>query len=174
MTASLSGLAVLAGVRAFLAEQIAPEVPGELAGELRAAIKLLDTVGVELNQRHRVLRDELADLLDYAQRIAGLLALDAESQAGRTLARRAEDARLDLAALDLLWRDARALSAGLLVELCRYRDAPTTPDAMRQPAGALAAEFCTCLGGHARARLAWQAVFPVPVLTSSLEEPIDD
>jgi hypothetical protein len=170
----LDGLAALRDVRVFLAEQIVPVVPAELAGELRAALKLLDTAGVELNVRNRALRDEIADLLDYAERIARLRQSEPCRLACRTLARRAEDPGLDLAALDLLWHEARALSASLLVELRHYQDDPATPKDARAHAGALAAEFCARLGGHARARLSWQAVFPVPAAPHYSEERVDD
>ena len=167
MTASLDGLATLAGVRAFLADRIAPLVPSELAGELRAAMKLLDTVGIELNERHPALRAELDDLLSYSDRIARLLEDTHRVEACRELSGRAEALSLDLGELERIRRDARALSSTLLVELRRHRDDPTAPAPSREQAGELAAEFCACLGEHAHTRSAWQAVFPTPTRTHS-------
>jgi hypothetical protein len=170
VTASLEGLATLAGVRAFLAERIAPVVPSELAGELRAAMKLLDTVQIELNERHPALRAELSDLLSYSDRIATLLEDGPRGEACRTLTGRAGASSLNLHGLEEIWRDARKMSSTLLVELRRYRDDPATPAPAREEAGELSAEFCACLGEHARARLSWQAVFPVPDRTHYAEE----
>lgn len=160
---TLDGLATLDAVRAFLAERIAPSVPGELAGELRAALKLLETTGVELNERHVRLRAELADLLRHSDRMIRRFGLEPHGPVLLALFRRAEEPELDLLdlhSLDALWRDARALASALLVELRRYRDLPDTPADARAEATELAADFCACLGEHARARLHWQAVFP--------------
>lgn len=170
MTASLDGLATLAGVRAFLAEQIAPVIPGELAGELRAAMKLLDTVGVELDERHPALRAELADLLGYSARVARLIEDGPRTEACLDLAGRAETPSLRLGGLAEIWREARRVSSSLLVELRRHRDDPAVPVPRREEAGELAAEFCACLGEHARARSSWQAVFPEPARTHFAEE----
>lgn len=161
MTGSVDGLATLEAVRSFLAERVAPSVPGELAGELRAALKLLETTGAELNERHVRLRAELADLLRHADRIVRRFGLEPHGPVLLALFRRAEEPELDLHSLDALWRDARALGSALLVELRRYRDLPDTPADARAEATELAADFCACLGEHARARLHWQAVFPV-------------
>lgn len=174
MTTSLDGLATLDGVRAFLADQVAPLVPAELMGELRAAMKLLDTVQTELNERHAVLGKELDDLFAYCFRIAQLLERDPLIQECRTLTRRAGASRSDLRSQGVVWRDARALSSTLLVELLQYRDDPGTPDDARAAAVELAAEFCACLGDHARARVTWQAVFPMPAAVGIPEEPTHD
>jgi hypothetical protein len=160
MTAGLDGLETLARVRAFLCEQIVPSVPGELASEVRAAVKLLDTAAIELNQRHALLLAELADSIDYCQRAAQLVGRPDSTQtwlaACRTLAERAGEPGLDLRGLDGVLRDVRALGSTLLVELGKHQRASGA-----ETAGELAAEFCACLGDHARRRLAWQAVFPV-------------
>lgn len=160
MTGAVDGLATLDAVRAFLAERVAPSVPGELAGDLRAVVKLLETSGLELNERQVRLRAELTDLLGYADRIIRLFGLEPHGPVLLALFRRAEQPELDLRGLDALWRDARALCAALLVELRQFRDLPDTPADARDAATQLAAEFCACLGEHARARLPWQSVFP--------------
>ncbi|GAA5161696.1 hypothetical protein GCM10023321_46340 [Pseudonocardia eucalypti] len=161
MTGSVDGLATLERVRVFLAERVAPSVPGELAGEFRAAVKLLETTGAELNERHVRLSAELADLLRHADRIIRRFGLEPHGPVLLALFRRAEELDLlDLHGLDALWRDARALGSALLVELRGYRDLPDTPADARAEATELAADFCACLGEHARARLHWQAVFP--------------
>ena len=60
---SSDGLASLAMVRAFLSEQVLPLVPSSLSGELRAALKILDTVTLELDGLFPRLQTECAQLL---------------------------------------------------------------------------------------------------------------
>ncbi|AEH10054.1 MULTISPECIES: hypothetical protein [Protofrankia] len=158
---TLDGLSTLSGVRAFLTAKILPAVPGELAGELRATVKLLETVETELNDRHLLLIAETWDLIAYCERIGRLLELaDTTNGCTELAARVVASASLNLTEVGELWRDARALSSARLVAVQRYASDPSTSEPGRVAARYLLRRFYSCLGGHARRRQAWQAVFP--------------
>lgn len=138
-----TALGTLAQIRCFLSEDVLPVMPAELAGEVRAAVKLLRTVETEVDRAYPLLRKEIMELL----------ALNTEALAAAPelaeLRSRAELGDASLSELDGLHRDLRALSSRVLATL------------QEAGGGPLLDRFYATLGRHAEARLHWQAVFPV-------------
>jgi hypothetical protein len=158
---TIDGLSTVASVRAFLVAEVLPAVPRELAGELRAAVKLLATAETELDVRHASLSAETRDMIAHCAEAARLLGLQNAGAACERLAA----ARTDGATLTEVgrrWGEARELSSSILPALQRRESDPTATDTDRGAARELLRRFYACLTGHARARLGWQSVFPVP------------
>ena len=157
------GLAALAMVRAFLAEQILPEVPDSLTGELRAALKILDTVAAELDVLYPLLLTECRALLDLCGEICARLPSSATPAntdlAMRCAALNEQYARGFTATTPLieLHRAIKALAKDLINSLQKTADEPG-------PAQALARLY-SLLGQHATARIPWQTVFASPAAT---------
>ncbi|MEU2006493.1 hypothetical protein ACH47B_35485 [Rhodococcus sp. NPDC019627] len=156
-----TGLDTLAQIRLFLTAEVAPVVPAELVGEVRAVVKLLHTVETELSCRHELLRAEVDELLTLSA--AALAQVPEENLAGELAElRRGADAGSDrLTKLEQLHHDVTALSAQLLTSLQGKLDKPA--------AAAVLDELYAALGRHAEARVNWQAVFPVTAATPSTE-----
>ncbi|HZZ51788.1 MAG TPA: hypothetical protein VFE65_33245 [Pseudonocardia sp.] len=160
---TIDGLSTLSSVRAFLMTEVLPAVPDELAGELRAAAKLLAGVETELDTRYSSLATETRDLIAHAADAARLLGLDEAASACERLAVSDSGvASARLTELESRWSRARQLSSTLLRELQGRESDPAVSEADRRAARALLREFYTSLTSHARTRLDWQAVFPVP------------
>lgn len=160
---SIDALAALGVVRTFLTTDIVPLVPEASAGELRAAVKLLETAAIELADRHGSVRAETVDLIGFCARAGMLLGLDSVSSQATAQARRAQ-AEPSGPALELLWADARSLATSVLP---RLQDQAAASDEARS----LLKHLYRCLGGHARSRLVWQSVFPAAGGNPGAEEP---
>lgn len=158
-TDAAAGLVTLERVSAFLAAEVVPAVPAELAGEVRAAIKLLRTVAIELDTRQDLLRAEIDELLALGAAAVGPTGPLAGECA--ELLRSARQGAGSLSELDRLHARVQALTSRVVLAL---------QDDSHQPSGAAAlAGLYDALGRHARARLSWQAVFPVPTTETPKE-----
>ncbi|MBF6556339.1 MAG: hypothetical protein IVW52_09230 [Acidimicrobiales bacterium] len=160
MSPAPGGLATLATVRQFLTDLV-PEVSGERAGEVRAAVKLLETAEIELNVRHNSLTTETDDLIGYCREIGPLVGRRETAATCEQLAQRLRAGATSMTALDELWRDTRSLTTSLLTALQRIESDPATSQAEQRAAADLLERVYGCLGAHARSRLSWQSVFPV-------------
>ncbi len=160
---SIDALATLEVVRTFLTTDIMPVVPKESAGELRAAVKLLETAAIELADRHGSVRVETDDLIGFCAQAATLLGLASVASEATAQACRAQ-AEPSGPALELLRADARSLCAAVLP---RLQDRAAESDQARS----LLKHFYRCLGDHARSRLTWQSVFPATTSNPGAEEP---
>ena len=160
------GLAALAMVRAFLAEQILPGVPDSPTGELRAALKILDTVAAELDALYPLLLTECRALLDLCGEICTRPPTGATPAsidlATRCTALNERYARGFTATTPLLehHRAIKALATDLINALQKTADEPA-------PAQALARLY-SLLGHHATARIPWQTVFASPAATPKI------
>jgi hypothetical protein len=161
MNPAPDGLTTLATVRRFLTE-LAPELPGELAGDLRAAAKLLETTEIELNERHLSLIAETEDLISHCLRLGTLLNRPDVDATCTQLTGRLRAGHLNLTGLGELWHDTRALATSLVIALQGVESDPHTDQTGRQAAAHALLEVYTCLGAHARSRQPWQSVFPGP------------
>ncbi|MCV7410624.1 hypothetical protein AWC05_20585 [Mycobacterium florentinum] len=161
---SIDALAALGVVRTFLSADIVPVVPEASAGELRAAVKLLETAAIELADRHSSVRAESVDLIGLCARAATLLGLDTVSLEATAQGRRTQ-AEPSSPAMELLWADARSLTTTVV---SRLQDQATASEQAR----CLLRQFYRCLGDHARSRLAWQSVFPAAGSNTGVEEPL--
>jgi aminoglycoside phosphotransferase (APT) family kinase protein len=159
-TPSYDGSATLATVSTFLTDDVLPAVPNELTGEVRAAVKLLETAAREFDQRYRSVTAETRELLDRGTDIGNALGLaDAVSACAR-LRRRAESSRAGLIELDEVCGAARALTSSLIVALQTAELDDGTTAARREAHRELLASTYACLVEHPRSRLSWQSVFP--------------
>ena len=152
---SSDGLASLAMVRAFLSDEILPVVPDSLSGELRAALKILDTVALELDGLFPRLQPECAQLLHAC---GDTLAAVSDEPAYQSLA-------LRHGSLAKEYVQAFATTT----ELLRFSD--TVRDLMGDLIVLLLAHggdgeqrrllecLYSLLSEHAAARLRWQSVF---------------
>ncbi|AWK76546.1 hypothetical protein CBI38_34840 (plasmid) [Rhodococcus oxybenzonivorans] len=156
-----TGLDTLAQIRLFLTAEVVPVVPAELVGEVRAVVKLLRTVEIELSCRHELLRAEVDELLISSA--AAVALVPEESLAGELaeLRRRADSGSDRHTNVEQLHHDVTALSAQVLTSLQGKLDKPG--------AAAVLDELYAALGRHAEARVGWQAVFPVTAATPSTE-----
>ncbi|WP_427925098.1 hypothetical protein [Streptomyces sp. cg40] len=160
-TVPTAGLDTLAQIRGFLAAEVVPAVPAELAGEVRAVVKLLRTVETELECRHVLLRAEIDELLALcATALADVPAAVPDGELA-VLRRRADLDGAPLSQLDRLHRDVGALTGQILTALQSVPDRPAARTALDR--------LCAALGRHAEARLRWQAVFPVADPAASTE-----
>lgn len=149
-----SGLDTLAQVRGFLAAEVVGAVPAELAGEVRAAVKLLRTVETELNTRHALLRAEAGELLALVEPVLAAIPTterDGEVEALRT---RAGCGDAPLTELDRLHRDVLALTGWVCSAGVEGLHRPGMQPALDR--------LLHALSRQAQDRLTWQAVFPVP------------
>lgn len=148
------GLEAITVVRRFLAGPVLGAVPAELAGEVRAAVKLLDTVGTELTGLPAVLLDECHELLPLTG--DGLKVLPGDRDDLGALERRLAADPRTLDDLTTLHRDVRRLTSSVVVELQSMERAggERAPDARR----ALRPIYET-LRRHAERRIPWQSVF---------------
>lgn len=129
------GLTTLTAVAGFLDDEVVLAVPPEMAGEVRAAAKLLRTAATELAVRHREVAVEIDDLLALCE--------VTEPDAVRLLRSRATE---DLAAQEDVREQVHELASHVMARL----------DGLGLDV------FLHCLGEHAARRQSWQAVFPVP------------
>lgn len=151
------GLAALKLVSAFLAQDILPAVPRALTGELRAAIKLLDTARDELDALYPALLNECRELLALcgdAQPLLGDLSVD--STPLKSLARRVDQGFTDLSALMACHREVLELVSRTFLAI---QGSDFDPLKNRADLDAMLQRFCTVLARHAQTRLPWQAVF---------------
>ena len=162
-----NGLVALAMVRAFLAEQILPGVPDSLTGELRAALKILDTVAAELDALYPLLLTECRELLDLCGEICARQP-SSETPTNINLATRCTAfneryARGFTATTPLFefYRAIKGLATDLINSLQKTANEPG-------PAQALARLY-SLLGQHATARIPWQTVFSSPAATKKIE-----
>jgi hypothetical protein len=134
------GLQTLAAVRSFLEDVVLAEVPQHLAGELRAAVKLLESAQAELGCLHAVLLRESEELLDLCEGSARAQALRARlAPAPEQLAERAA-----------LHREIRGLSAETIERL--QADGSATARERLD-------DLYATLGRHSHTRVPWQSVF---------------
>ena len=164
---AFDGLTTLVAVSRFLTAEVLPAVPRELAGEIRAAVKLLETAGTELNDRQRSLTAETRDLIGHCADIARVLDLaDAASRCAQ-LSSGTEDADGTLTVLERIWNEARSLTTSLIVALQQRDLDPDLAHTVREAHRELLARVYGCLAGYARSRLTWQSVFPTTPTTST-------
>jgi hypothetical protein len=177
MSAAPEGLATLASVRQFLL-RLVPEVRDELSGEVRAAVKLLDTAEIELNERHRSLTVETQALLDHCRSMAELVGRRDVADRRESLLGRLKPGQLTLAELEALGRETGELTSSLIGELQAVESAgesaPESDESARRAARDALRDVYACLGRHARARLSWQSVFAPSRLGSSSTESTSD
>jgi hypothetical protein len=147
------GLASLELVQRFLESQVLSVIPNEMRGDLRAAIKILREVSVELDVLYPMLLEEVRKLLLFC----------AELQAAPVINMSHSDQQ-QLGVLD----DAFKKGFASVTELLSFRDElntlVTTLMTLLQAAEhpdnlAWLARFYELLGEHAGARLRWQSVF---------------
>lgn len=154
------GLAALAEVRIFLAREVLPLVPATVAGELRAAIKILEAASEELNALHPLLHSECRELLALGEEADRVLRVSDSGHAGSVplalLAPRLLAEDLDTRGLLGLHEEVLDASSALVAALQRHVRA--TPRA--EDAGYVLLRFYETLGRHAAGRVSWQSVFP--------------
>jgi hypothetical protein len=152
-------LATLATVSAFLAGDVLPVVPKELTGEVRAAVKLLETAARELDERYHSVTTEIRDLLDRCADIAGALGLDDSASACARLRQEAGSSDGTLTGLEAVRRKARSLTSALIVALHQAEFGDGITATQRDAHRALLFRTYACLARHPRSRLSWQSVF---------------
>lgn len=157
---SFDGFATLATVCGFLTGDVLPAIPRELAGEVRAAVKLLETAATEFNDRPRSLAAETHDLIGLCAEIARMLDLADVTSSCTRLTRATESAHGTLTALEETWREARTLTSTLISALQQAEFGQDIPGSVRSAHHDVLARTYACLAGHARSRLTWQSVFP--------------
>lgn len=160
----MSGLDTLDQIGRFLTTEVVGAVPAELAGEVRAAVKLLRTAATELNNRHVLVRAETDELLALIDEALVYLPSSLFVDECATLRARAATSDASLREMDQLLGAVYAVTTRVITALQR---APRSPGAARALDGLYAA-----LGRHAESRLPWQAVFPVTPDCSATEGPI--
>ena len=152
------GLAALELVSTFLAKDILPAVPRALSGELRAAIKLLDTARDELDALYPTLLNECRELLALCADAQALLRdlSPVDSEPLISLAQRVEQGFEDLSALMSCHREVLDLVSRMFLS---FQDVDFGAPKNRADVDAMLQRFCAVLGRHAEKRLPWQAVF---------------
>jgi hypothetical protein len=156
-----SALRTLSAVRGFLDEEVVPSVPQHVAGEVRAAIKLLESVERELDDLHVVLLAECTEMLELCGAGLGPLARDPQvspqvDELGALQARlreRVADAPDTLTDRGTLHAEVRDLCAQVVSLL-------QTAEADGVGGGELHSLYAV-LGRHAERRVPLQSVFPV-------------
>jgi hypothetical protein len=152
------GLQAIAVVRRFLAASVVQAVPAELVGEVRAAVKLLDTVGVELAGLPTVLTDECRELLSLGD--DGLRVLHGERDATQGLEQRWAAGLAGLDDLIAMHRDVRRLTATVVIDLQAASEARRVLRRLYET-----------LRRHAERRIPWQSVFSAASQTPAPQPP---
>ena len=154
------GLSALALLSQFLTREVLPAVPPAMTAELRAAIKLLDTTGAELDALYPTLQAECSALLALCE--SARVFLNARSPPVdltrlSALSQRVAQGFKNLSTLLACHRDVRELTT---VSLLSLQQLAAEGSAEQGDLQALLQRFYAVLGQHAETRLPWQAVFP--------------
>lgn len=148
----------IAGVQQFLLARILPAVDPSLAGEVRAAAKILACASLELRTLHLWLESEWRELSVLCEEARAMLGANAPGPAepdtwpdelpARLALRRRLDERVAQTLIDL----QAAVDGGAPVAAA---------------AGVKLRDFYELLSRHADKRLAWQSVFPTSPRTEN-------
>jgi hypothetical protein len=161
------GFETLALVRDYLASEVVPALPDHIATEVKAAVKLLDTVSVELAASGTSLPDEIAELRSLCQQ--GLAALgepdrrpdgDLDAHSLGAANPHANEDTADLPGLLAERRRLTGLAAVLISQLQAHIASSVEREGARKASCNLLARFFETLGGQVRRRTPWQSVFP--------------
>lgn len=147
----------LDAIRRFLQQDVLPDVAPALAGELRAAIKILGAINAELESLHPRTQSECRELQQLCRELA--TTLDAPEHAAPLL-RKSTGTEPDFESTPDLLRYHAELSTllGLLIERAGRRrdDTPGTERTLRED---LLRRCYATLGRHAARATRWQNVF---------------
>ena len=160
MTTSIP--ARLRAIRAFLEGDVLPGITADLCSDLRASVKMLETMEAEVDRLPAFLAAETEDMIRLCGEAIGVLGDEApardERQAFAALIHPPKQCDATLGGMEHRHREASVLLGKLLGRLC-VRVAEESDG--RSAAHELYARCCTCLQTQASARIEWQAVFPV-------------
>ena len=143
-----NGFEALQIVQAFLRTSVLPAVPASLAGELRAAIKLLATVELELRSLGPLLVEECREIHELCE--LGAASQDQAAACAELLGRLQQPPH-DLALMIELHRDFEKLASRVIAGLQSRPREVTAQGLLRR--------FYEALGRHAERRLPWQSIF---------------
>ncbi|MGQ0622166.1 MAG: hypothetical protein ACT4QA_20010 [Panacagrimonas sp.] len=160
---SVDAHSTLVDLRGFLSGAVLAAVPHGLRSELRAAIKVLEEVEAELDALPGLVPPECERLLTLcAESVEQLETTNSEALALRisTLRHELRDEARGLRARIALHQELLHLSAGLLVQLQQSQRALPPGHAQRNRLRPVLRNFLLELRDQAKARQAWQSVFP--------------
>ncbi|MBL0116826.1 MAG: hypothetical protein IPP45_16455 [Sphingomonadales bacterium] len=154
----------LHSIRQYLADEILPDLPGEKRSDFRAALKILETMEIEIDFLPGLLETEVHDMFRLCD--AALAALGRPELADKNLrtynelTRRSAASIRQLSEKQDLHADLTNLVGQFAVQLRAKVEAE--PQGLNCPSGSKVV-LIKCqqfLRRQARARLGWQAVFP--------------
>ncbi len=152
---SVGPFETLASVRDFLTRDVLPAVPKEIAGEVRAAVKLLEEVADELDWLPAVLRAECEEMLALQEKTREIMNSEVGDELRQQIIASPGSIREQL---ELHSNMVEAVTVVVLKLQTRIRELSAENDGsilLR----ALLDQHYEMLGRHAGTRLRWQSVF---------------
>ena len=152
---SIGPFETLAAVRDFLTRAVLPAVPKEIAGEVRAAVKLLEDVADELDWLPAVLRAECEDMLALQIKTQGVIVTGIDAELRRQIVAPPgsirEQLELHRTMTEMVTSVVLKLQAGIRELSVENNESMKLRDLLDQ--------YYAMLGRHAATRLRWQSVF---------------
>ncbi len=152
---SVDPFQTLASIRDFLTRDVLPAVPKEIAGEVRAAVKLLEDVADELDWLPAVLHAECAEMLALHIKARDVIATGVDDDLRRKIVSPPgsilEQLELHRTMTEMTTSFVLKLQAGIRALLVENNESMKLRDVLDQ--------YYVMLGRHAETRLRWQSVF---------------
>ena len=152
---SVGPFETLASVCNFLARDVLPAVPREMAGEVRAAVKLLQDVADELDWLPAVLRAECEVMLALQIKTQDVIAIGIDDELRRKIVAAPgsirEQLELHRTMTEMVTNGVLKLQAGIRALSAENGESIKLRNLLDQ--------YYEMLGRHAETRLRWQSVF---------------
>ncbi len=155
---SLGPLRTLAHIRNFLEREILPNAPSEQRGELRACLKILDELGLELNEAQSLLMSEAVTLHALCLRALAI----SDDAFDRDISASVEKLGLALLGSPSTLQEVQTLrdeGAEIMSACIRGLQALNTQPHFRDQAREILMSCYAELGRQAEKRAKWQSVF---------------
>lgn len=152
---SVGPFETLASVRDFLTRDVLPAVPKEIAGEVRAAVKLLEDVADELDWLPAVLRAECEEMLALLIKTQGVIVTGIDDELRRQIVAPPGSIREQLE----LHRTMTEMATSVVLKLQAGIRELSVENNESMKLRDLLDQHYEMLGRHAETRLRWQSVF---------------
>ncbi len=152
---SVGPFETLASVRDFLTRDVLPAVPKEIAGEVRAAVKLLEDVADELDWLPAVLHAECEEMLALRIKTQDVIATETDDELRRKIVSPPGNTREQLE----LHRTMSGMVTSVVLKLQAGIREPSLESDESMKWRDLLDQHYAMLGRHAETRLRWQSVF---------------